>query len=98
MDGDTTHSMREQINAIEERSRRTDARGQENAERLDRLEKCLTENTRVTNTSASKVDEMYNYLITARIGTKMIKGTAAVASAIAALWAAFIWFRDHIRL
>ena len=84
MDGDTTHSMREQINAI-------DARGQRNAERMDRLESCLADNTKMTR-------EMYDYLITARTGTKMIKGVATVGSGIAALWAAYLWLRDHLHL
>lgn len=82
MDGDTTHSMRAQIDAI-------DARGRRNAERMDRLEEGLKENTALTR-------EMYDYLVTARTGTRMIKGAAALASGIAALWAAFLWIRDHM--
>lgn len=89
MDGDTTRSMREQIAAIDERGQRTEERGQRNAERMDRLEACLADNTKMTR-------EMYDYLITARTGTKMIKGVATVGSGIAALWAAYLWLRDHI--
>lgn len=84
MDGETTHSMREQIDAIA-------ARGLRNSERMDRLEACLADNTKMTR-------EMYDYLITARTGTRMIKGAAALASALGVLWAAFVWLRDHLHL
>lgn len=56
--------------------------------RVERIESSIQENTQLTR-------EIGDYLITAKTGTKMIKGAAALASAIAALWAAIIWIRDH---
>lgn len=56
--------------------------------RVERIESSIEENTKLTR-------EIGDYLITAKTGTKMIKGAAALASAIAALWAAIIWIRDH---
>ncbi len=82
MDGDTTHSMRQQIEEI-------DARIRDNNERVARMESALTENTKLTG-------DISDYLVTARTGTKIIKGIAALASAVAALWAAIIWIRDHM--
>lgn len=56
--------------------------------RVERIESSIEENTKLTR-------EIGDYLITAKTGTRMIKGAAALASAIAALWAAIIWIRDH---
>ncbi len=82
MDGDTTHTLRQRMDEY-------DARTRSNAERIANIERCLDENTKLTR-------EISDYLITARTGTRMIKGVAAFASAIAALWAAIIWIRDHM--
>lgn len=81
MDGDTTNSLRQQIADIDKRTAL-------NVQRIERIESSIEENTKLTR-------EISDYLITARTGTKMIRGAAALASAIAALWAAIIWIRDH---
>lgn len=81
MDGDTTNSLRQQIADIDKRTAL-------NVQRIERIESSIEENTKLTR-------EIGDYLITAKTGTKMIKGAAALASAIAALWAAIIWIRDH---
>jgi hypothetical protein len=75
VDGETTHSMRQQIEEIDAR--------------MARVESALEENTKLTR-------DISDYLVTARTGTKIIKGVAALASAVAALWAAIIWIRDHM--
>lgn len=81
MDGDTTNSLRQQIADIDKRT-------ELNVARIARIESSIEENTKLTR-------EISDYLITAKTGTKMIRGAAALASAIAALWAAIIWIRDH---
>ncbi len=81
MDGETTNSLRQQIADIDKRTAL-------NVQRIERIEASICENTKLTR-------EISDYLITARTGTKMIRGAAALASAIAALWAAIIWIRDH---
>ncbi len=81
MDGETTNSLRQQIADIDKRTAL-------NVQRIERIESSIEENTKLTR-------EISDYLITARTGTKMIRGAAALASAIAALWAAIIWIRDH---
>lgn len=81
MDGETTNSLRQQIADIDKRTAL-------NIQRIERIESSIEENTKLTR-------EISDYLITARTGTKMIRGAAALASAIAALWAAIIWIRDH---
>lgn len=84
MDGETTHTLRQRLDEYEDRTRA-------NAEKISRIESCLAENTALTR-------EMYAYLVTARTGTKMIKGAAALTSAIAAIGAALLWLRDHLHL
>jgi hypothetical protein len=84
MDGDTTHTLRQRLDDYE-------ARTLSNAEKIARIESCLADNTKMTR-------EMYDYLITARTGTKMIKGAAVVLSALSALGVAVAWLRDHIHL